>query len=430
MTRQATTTLDGSRGRRAIPPAKNLDSLDSVYDWFDDFYQADDVGAFDAFRRLRARGTVAHGLGMDFGDVVVPDIFNWHDRPSAMALTYAAVTQLLNTPDVFSHKLYASELGQENPLFKDGDSHRQFRRMVQEAFNPRAIKDWEALAKATANRLIDEFPRDATVDLVTQYCRRLPGEVFCQFIAAPPEMTERLAAWAIRQMHAFDAQAQEAIMNVHGYMAAEIADRRALSTDELAKRKDLVSLLARANVDGRFFNDVEIATSLHVLLIGGTDTAVKALASTFYFLLTTPGALERVRADRSLVPRAVEESLRLASPNVFGAARLATQDAVLDGELIKAGTAVMVNLTMANRDDSRWTNPDRFDLDRDQKAHVGFGYGPHTCIGMHLARLVMQSGINVLLDRMPQIRLDPRREPPSLRGVGSRAPSHVDVLLG
>jgi len=407
----------------------DLNSLISVHEWFDNFYQADVENAMSLFRSLRAQGSVVHGMGMDFGAFIIPDLWNWHGRPSAMALTYDAVSKMMTSPEIFGHRLYAAELGEQNPLFQDGPGHRHFRRMVIEAFNPKAVRDWETAALRLSNALIDDLIARGCGNLVSDFSQKLPGQVFTRFIGAPDADAEKLSAWAVRQMSAFGEQAGEAIRRLHAYFEQMIAERRRLSSAELSVRGDLVSLLTRVSVDSRPFNDVEINTTLHVLLIGGTDTVYKALANTLYFLLTQEGTLERVRDDRSLIAKATEEAIRLASPNVFGSARLALIDTQLGSVPIKAGTAVIANLAIANRDPERWDRPDEFDLSRNQRTHLGWGSGPHTCLGMHLAKLIIQSAVNALLDRCPKMRLDASHPKPELAGLGSRSSKHLYVTL-
>lgn len=409
------------------PPATSIESLDAVYDWFDAFYQAGVPDALERYKRLRAQGPVVLSRGMDFGEVTIPNLWNWGDRPSAMTLTYDTTVEVLRSPERFGHQIYASELGEQNPMFRDGPGHIQFRKMVLEAFNPKAVQFWKETTNRVANELIDSFAGDGRADLVTQFARILPARVFGAFIDVPDRDIERLSAIAVRQFHPFDAQGMEAVKMLSPYFAALIADRRALSPEELATRSDLVSLLVRVSLDGRKFTDTEINTTLHVLLIGGVDTVFKTLAGNIYFLMTEQGLLEQLRSDRKLIVPAVEEGIRLASPNTFGAARLALEDTKVGGVPIEKGTAVICNISMSNRDPARWDNPDQYDLNREQKGHAGWGTGPHICLGMHLGRQVLYAGINALLDRCENLRPDPDQSPAALSGVGSMSPTTLPV---
>ena len=402
-----------------IEPAADLNSLASTSAWFDRFYQVEVDDALERFSRLREKGPVVHGWGMDFGEFVFPDLWKWHDRPSAMTLTYDGACTVLQNPGVFSHSLYAAELGDENPMFQDGEDHLRFRRLVLQAFNPKAVRRWEDVANEISHELIDEFIDAGKADLVSQFTRRLPGMVFGRFIDAPMDDYEKISAWAVRQMRSFDEQGLEAVRNLGPYFASMIADRRALSGSEIADREDLTSLLVRAEINGSRFSDTAINTTLHVLVIGGTDTVFKGLANTLMFMLKQSQLREQIEADRNLIPDLNNESIRLASPNVCGAARLAIADTEIEGVAIEKGTAVLVNIPMANRDPLRWESPWEFDLRRPQRSSLAFGTGTHVCIGMHLARIVMHVGINVLLDRCSSLRLDPDAAAPRLVGLGT-----------
>ncbi len=419
-----------ARQERSAPPieaADDLHSLESTSAWFDRFYQTEMGDALERFKRLRAQGPVAHGWGMDFGEFVFPDLWNWHDRPSAMTLTYDGACRVLQNPDIFSHSLYAAELGDQNPLFLDGEPHQQFRRMVLQAFNPKAVRNWQDLAEKIAHELIDRFVEVGKADLISQYSRLLPGMVFSRFMGVPEKDAGMLSALAVRQMHVFDEQGMQAVHELEPYFAEMIRERRSLSLGELEERDDLVSLLCRVECDGRRFNDVEVNTVSHVLIIGGVDTVFKAAAAPLYFLLTEPGVLSDIRNNRDLLPALGDEALRLASPNVCGAARRALVDTEIEGVKIEEGAAVLVNIPMANRDSSRWNHPYQFDLHRPNRSSLAFGTGPHVCLGMHLGRIVVQAGLNALLDRTTDLRLDPNAEAPKLVGLGTLYSPQLNV---
>jgi len=121
--------------------------------------------------------------------------------------------------------------------------------------------------------------------------------------------------------------------------------------------------------------------------------------------------------------------LRFETP-LLTITRVATRNSELSGEPIPAGSTVMLMLASANRDESRWTDPDRFDIFRLPKPHVGFGHGPHACLGLHLARIEMQVALELLLDRLPGLRLDPAGDDPHIHGQVFRSPTSLPVLFG
>jgi len=145
-------------------------------------------------------------------------------------------------------------------------------------------------------------------------------------------------------------------------------------------------------------------------------------------LLTHPEQLAAVYNDRTLVPRAVEEALRWDGPLTV-LTRQALRDTTIDDVAIAAGTKIDVVTGSANRDPARFADPDRFDIFRAQGRHMAFAYGPHVCIGQHLARLEMSRALNALLDRLPNLRLDPDFPPPRVVGFNSRAPQAIHVLF-
>jgi len=186
--------------------------------------------------------------------------------------------------------------------------------------------------------------------------------------------------------------------------------------------------LAAAEIDGEKLADEEIFSFLRLLLPAGVETTYRALGSLLLALLSDPVQLEAIRADRSLLPQAIEEGVRWEAP-LLTITRLATRDTVLGGVQIPAGATVMPMLGSANRQDDRYPNPNAFDLFRTPKGNLGWGHGVHVCLGMHLARLEMRTAINLLLDRLPNLRLDPDGDDPHIRGQVFRSPTSVPVLF-
>jgi cytochrome P450 len=189
--------------------------------------------------------------------------------------------------------------------------------------------------------------------------------------------------------------------------------------------------------------DDEIFAFLLLILPAGVETTYRASGNLLTALLCEPapaamqnetmrrsGApaplLDAVRADRALVRGALEEALRWEPP-ITSVMRMAARDCVLDGVEIPAGTNVNVSVAAANRDPARYPDPDRFDPTRKNIAHLTFGGGPHLCLGMHLARMEATVAINALLDRLPDLRLDPNAPKPRVVGVAFRSPVALPV---
>jgi cytochrome P450 len=190
---------------------------------------------------------------------------------------------------------------------------------------------------------------------------------------------------------------------------------------------DLVSTLAQAEVDGEHLPDEVVISFLRQLVNAGGDTTYRATSVLLTGLLNNPQQLEAVRQDRGLIPRAIEEALRWDGP-VLIQTRLAASDVELGGVQIPAGALLDVAAGAANRDPVRFPDPDKFDISRKPPLrHFGFAYGPHVCIGQHLARVEMTRALNAILDRMPRLRLDTDRPAPRIQGIMMRVPKHIYV---
>ena len=241
----------------------------------------------------------------------------------------------------------------------------------------------------------------------------------------PREDYKKFQRWSIAIL-SFLAKQDEAIAasrEVEEYMAGILADRRR------TPREDLISGLAHAELDGERLADDEIFSFLRLLLPAGVETTFRSTGNLLYLLLAQPGQLQSVRSDRSLIPQAIEEALRLETP-LLNITRLATRDTEIDGVAVPAGSTIMLMLAAANREETRYEEPDRFDIARaDPKPHISFGHGPHVCLGMHLARVEMRVALNLLFDRLPELRLDPEADDPHIRGQVFRSPTSLPVLF-
>ena len=175
-------------------------------------------------------------------------------------------------------------------------------------------------------------------------------------------------------------------------------------------------------------DDVDVMGFAFLLLAAGSGTTWKQMGTALIALLQHPDALAKVREDRSFLRLVIEESLRW-SPTDPAFARFVAETRSLGGLEIPEGAIVHACLAAANRDPSRWERPDEFDPFRTVKPHIGFGHGPHTCLGMHVARAEMTHGIGALLDRFPHLCLDPDEPPPRIIGLYERGPNGIPVLL-
>jgi cytochrome P450 family 142 subfamily A polypeptide 1 len=181
--------------------------------------------------------------------------------------------------------------------------------------------------------------------------------------------------------------------------------------------EDLVSLVVNAEIDGEALTDVDLIMETMLILVGGDETTRHVISGGLEQLLRHPDQLERLRADRKLLPSAIEEMLRWVTP-IQNMNRTATRDVELGGQKIREGDRMLLLYPSANRDERVFDDPDRFDVERTPNDHVAFGgFGRHHCLGAQLARLELRVLFDELLDRLPDLALaDPEAELPRRRG--------------
>lgn len=342
------------------------------------------------------------------------------------------ITQVLRDGETFSSAhiidlIMGPIMGEHIMLGMDDPEHRRYRAIVSTAFRQKVLAQWEQeLVVDVANELIDAFVDRGSADLVREFNFPFPTKVISGILGLPREDYRQFQRWTTAIL-SFFTKLDEAIVasqEVKEYMAVILAERRR------HPREDLISELAQAELDGERLSDEEIFSFLRLLLPAGVETTYRATGNMLFSLLSNAEQLEAVRADRDLVPQAIEESLRLETP-LLNITRLATRDAEVGGVPIPAGSTLMLMLAAANRDESRYPDPDDYDITRESpKPHISFGHGPHACLGTHLARLEMRVALNLLLDRLPNLRLDPTGDDPHIRGQVFRSPTSLPVLFG
>jgi cytochrome P450 len=347
--------------------------------------------------------------------------------PPVFSVTSHDLAQQVLTDNVrFSSAGYATTIGQvmgQTILQMDPPEHQRHRALVAKAFRARVLDQWsDTIIGATVSELIDAFAGDGYADLIPQLTFPFPVRVIARVLGLPESDWPRflrLSAELIAVMQNWD-RAVAAGRELRGYFAEIIAGRRRHTGE------DLVSQLVEAEVGGRRLSDEEIYPFLLLLLPAGAETTYRSSSNLLFGLLSHPDQLRAVRADRDLIPQAIEEALRWETP-ALTIARTATKDVELGGVRIPAGGLVAVSLGAANRDPARHPDPDAFDIFRQGQQHLSFGDGAHKCLGMHLARLEMRVLLTAVLDRLPEVRLDPGAEDPHIHGLLFRSPPNLLV---
>ena len=358
------------------------------------------------------------------------DAVAFRDMSVYSALSYEAVTRVLRSAGrPFSSQQYANTIGivmGHSILEMDEPEHAKYRTTLEAAFSRRAMERWERdVVVPVISEHLDRFAGRGSADLVREFTFPYPVHVITGLLALPIEDLPQFHRWAIELINVASdpARGLEASTRLHDYFIGVIDERR-----QAEPREDLISVLAYSEVEGRPLDNEEICAFLRLLLPAGAETTFRSSGNLLCGLLSNPDQLDAVRNDRSLIPQAIDEMLRWEGP-LTTIIRQAAEDTDLCGTLVPAGAAIMVCVASANHDESRWEDPEVFNIFRKRIPSVAFGFGPHVCIGQHLARMEMTVALNGLLDRLPNLRLDPSAEQPAVTGLMFRSPTSLPVLF-
>jgi cytochrome P450 len=300
----------------------------------------------------------------------------------------------------------------------DGERHHRQRRLVAKAFTPRATARLQQLIVEIITELLDAHVPVGRCDVVCDVAEQFPIPVICALLGTPSHDWQLFSDWVtdIKKIFDWNLAADEAsILNawqaLDDYLEDMIARRRHTLTD------DLISELIRAEDDGQKLDHDELLSLAVALLGAGTDTTRHQLTAAMDLLCDHPDQWTLLGKQPELAPRAVEEAMRYR-PIGFALPRIATVDLELAGVRIPAGTIVFANTAAANRDPAAFSDPDRFDITRDNTVGtLSFGNGAHYCLGSHLARLELTQALTVMAQRMPNLRRTGPAPWPSMIGV-------------
>ena len=337
----------------------------------------------------------------------IPDIPRDPDGPEIFTVySCDLVGQVLRDNHHFSSEVYAEVMGivmGHSMLEMDEPEHKLHRALVSQAFRQKALARWEdELVGSVCDELIDRFAGDGRVDLVRNYTFPFPVQVIARILGLPREDYPKFQRWSIELISVgwdWD-RGMAASRGLRDYFKSIVDQRRQDPQD------DLISDLCCAEIDDHTLTDEEIFAFLRLLLPAGAETTYRSSSNLLFCLLSNPDQLDAVTKDRSLLPQAIEEGIRYEPPLLF-IMRQASSDVDVGGVTVPKGSNISVGLGAANRDPSKYADPDRFDIFRDPKQHIAFGFGPHMCLGMHLARMETRVALNHLFDRLPNLRLDP-----------------------
>jgi len=329
--------------------------------------------------------------------------------PVVSVFRYADVQRILKDPTTWSNNFTIPGIDPElmpdpSMLGLDPPRHTRLRGLVNQAFTPRIVQGLEPRMHAIATELVAAAVDRAEVDLVEALTYPLPVIVIAEIIGVPPEDRDRFKHWSDVAVEGlgnglFVPPTRERLQRLNA-VREEMDAYFSVLADERRRRprEDLLTGLVQAELEGSKLTKDEMLRMLILLLVAGNETTTNLIGNAVLALLDHPDALARLRAERALLPSAVDEVMRWSSP-VQMDPRRATRALELHGHSIDADQLVVCWLGSANRDEDVFPDGERFDVARTDNRHLAFGFGPHYCLGANLARLEAQVALAALLDR-------------------------------
>ena len=289
-------------------------------------------------------------------------------------------------------------------LNADGAEHLRLRTLVNQAFTVQRAESMRGRIEELAAALVDKFAARGQVDLIREFAYPLPIYVIADLLGIPSTNYGKIRNWSSAfvspQMTASDLGRKAPLLEEFlAFLRTLFRERRQTPRD------DLLSALVAVEEEGRFLSEDDLCSMVILLIKAGHETSAHQIGNAVLALLQHPEQLAALQSDPSRLPHAVEELLRFDGPIERATTRYAAADVVLGGASIRRGDTIHVVLAAANRDDARHACPDQLDLARGDVRHLGFGLGPHYCLGAPLARIEGQVALRVLFERLPNLRL-------------------------
>ncbi|MGB8387590.1 cytochrome P450 [Mycobacterium sp.] len=311
----------------------------------------------------------------------------------------------------------------------DPPAHTRIRKLAQKALTPKAVGRYEGMIRDVANELIDSFIADGHADIVERFALPLPVTVMANILGFPDADHARFKRWILATFELFvptlPAERRHELaleqIELNRYVRAAIQQRKTNPGDDI-----ISGLIQAAQGEGeRSLSEEEILGIIAQLTTGGFETTQGTIGLALAALCEHPDVFERVRADPNLLPAVVEETIRRYNP-ARGIFRVAKCDVEFSGHAIPKGSRIFVLIGAANHDPQQFNCPLEFDIDRDLSQHVGFGTGVHKCIGIAVARLDIRIALELLITRLPNLRLVPNQDKPLAPGFIFCTPQRLE----
>jgi cytochrome P450 len=347
---------------------------------------------FANFDRLREAGPI------HFGDA--------SGNPFWMITRMEDIRAAFQDPATFSNSAVVPDAPEPPyrwiPEMLDAPLHGKWRRLLGPLFSPGAVDALAPKVHARFGEIIDEVAPRGHCDFVADVALRFPNTIFLELMGLPVSDAAQFQAWETAILHNGSSNADGAIAAMQGvmsYFGTLVADRR------VQPRDDIISKAITWQIDGEEIPDSELLAFCLLMFMAGLDTVAMQLAYSFWHLGTHPGDLQRITADPSLMPGAVEEFLRYYAFVTPG--RKATSGTEVAGCPVQSGDMVFLPLAAANRDPREFDDAGKVLIDRKNNHHIAFGAGPHRCLGSHLARLELNVAMEEWHKRIPAYHVDP-----------------------
>jgi cytochrome P450 len=397
---------------------------------YDPFAAFDDVVAGTSRDPWPALAAKRRDAPMSKGLTISPDVLpeGFGAEPGWIAYGYDDCSRILRDPKTFTSTGYDATIGMvmgHMILGMDDPEHRSHRNLVAHAFREKSLARWEPeFIAPIVDEQIDVFAASGEAELVRQLTFEFPVRVIARLLGLPEEDFPQFHRWSIELIGlvADIDRGLAASESLREYFATVVAERRAHPAD------DVISDLVSAEVEGEKLTDEAIYSFLRLLLPAGAETTYRSSGNLLYLLMTHPEQLAAVQADRTLLPQAIEEGLRYEPP-LLTIARTTTCEVEVGGVTLDPGEVVTTHIGSANHDETRWDDPETFDIFRPGLPHIAFAHGPHMCLGMHLARLETRVLLNRVFDRLGDLALRPGDADPHIRGDVFRSPTSLPVVF-
>lgn len=416
-------------------------ALQDAYEALSANFRGIDVDIYELCKEKRASSPVMEGDFMK--SLSVPTNAGAAQLPTYTLFNYKDIKKVLGDSKTYTSgfmqagfgALFGGDGSQKVMIAMDGEEHKNARSLLQPVFMPANVNHWKGeMDRVIREDFLAHMVDDGKADIM-DFGLHFPIKIIYQLIGFPNDYSDKFydfAAMGLRIIAGLKDDPEEfasALKDSHaaaGDLLVLVEDLVRQRRKDGAKGGDIISQLINAEYEGHQMDDKEIAFFARGLVTAGGETTSRTFSSIMTLLLQRPEMLARVKADRSLIMRVIDEGIRY-EPVATVKVRQAAKDVEIGGMHIPAGALVQGMVASANRDEAVIERPDDFDIDRKTPMSFTFGGGPHTCIGQFIAKLEIEAAMNAIFDMMPNVRIDPDYPAPEIRGGMLRGAGAVNV---